>query len=114
VTGEQLNLPHLFDAPRRPTHWPARTGDRASSQEAAVEIVTSGQMRAQRRIALDAVCGHPDRTSFELFAYCTLDRYQLARRLPELERQGLVRRGQERTCRVSGRLAATWRAADGR
>jgi CRP-like cAMP-binding protein len=98
---------------QRITRWPARAGDPAGSQEAAVEMVASGKMRQQQSIALEAVRSHPGCTSFEMTAYCALDRYQLARRLPELERQGLVRRGRERICRISGRLAAPWSLADG-
>jgi hypothetical protein len=113
VNGEQRILP-LFDGPVLPLRVPARTGDPASSQAAAVDVVVSGRMRAQQRAALEAVRDHPGCTSMELAQVCDLDRYQLARRLPELERAGQVRRGWQRICRVSGRPAVTWRAAEGR
>lgn len=37
-----------------------------------------------------------------------LDRYAAARRLPELERDGLVRRGPARRSRVGGRPGVVW------
>jgi hypothetical protein len=37
-----------------------------------------------------------------------LDRYMLARRLPEVVCAGLVRKGESKHCNVTGRLALTW------
>lgn len=47
-------------------------------------------------------------TSFELALLTDLDRYMLARRLPECETAGRVRRGAMRRCTVTGRLAMEW------
>lgn len=52
----------------------------------------SGAMRGQRLIAFELVKLFPGRTSKELAELGTLDRYQLARRLPELAEMGKVRR----------------------
>ena len=58
--------------------------------------------------ALDAVACHPGLTSNELARATGLDRYMLARRLPELCDHDRVVRGDPRRCEVSGRKAATW------
>lgn len=51
---------------------------------------SSGTMRGQRLIAFELVKANPGRTSKELSELGTLDRYQLARRLPELAELGKV------------------------
>jgi hypothetical protein len=50
-------------------------------------------------------------TSAELASTGGLDRYMVARRLPDLNRDGLVSRGQARRCAITGRWAITWGAA---
>lgn len=59
-------------------------------------------------MAVEAVAQWPGKTSLELATCARMDRYVLARRLPECESAGAVRRGQGRRCSVSGRLAVTW------
>ena len=49
-------------------------------------------------------------TSMEIAVAADLDRYIVARRLPDLEHDGLVERGEMRECSVSRRQAITWRA----
>ncbi len=51
----------------------------------------SGALKGQRLIALDLVKQFPGRSSKELAKLGTLDRYQLARRLPELTELGHVK-----------------------
>ncbi len=92
----------------------ARTTDPISSHIAARGITVSGIRGSQARIALEAVMENPHRTSFELSEACYLDRYQVARRLPELEEAGFVEKGIIRRCRVSGRHAVTWTAVRSR
>ena len=53
----------------------------------------------------------PGRTSFELALATDLDRYMLARRLPECETGRAVKRGEPKRCSVTGKLAMTWYAA---
>lgn len=86
----------------------ARASDPRSSHEAAEAITLSGARRKQQGMATAAVASYPGHTSLELAGYSGMDRYVLARRLPECETAGTVRRGQMRTCAVSGRLAMTW------
>jgi hypothetical protein len=73
----------------------------------------TGKRGEQCRAALALVVAHPGKTSMELAALGTLDRYQLARRLPDLREIGRVRNGEDRVCTASGRLASTWWPAEG-
>lgn len=86
----------------------ARKTDPPSSHAAAREIDLSGSRKAQLLAALLLVENNPGCTSLELAQRGKLDRYQLARRLPELERGEFVRRGEIRDCRIGKRPAVTW------
>jgi hypothetical protein len=70
----------------------SRKSDPLSSKRAAREIEKSGVLRGQRLIALNLVKQYPGRSSKELADLGTLDRYQLARRLPELALEKLIKR----------------------
>lgn len=87
---------------------PARTTDPITSHMAAADIIASGCASKQRRRAAAAVRNHPGRTSLELSRVTGIDRYELARRLPECEREGMVKRGDHRRCNASGKQAVTW------
>ena len=89
-------------------HLPARNTDPSTSHAAAEHVTVSGKRAAQQAITAKAVEQYPGLTSLELSRRARVDRYMLARRLPEVEETGQVRRGQERRCSVSGRLALTW------
>lgn len=84
----------------------ARSTDPLSSVLAGDEIEASGKAAAQRGKALAAVRSNPGLTSKELSAKTGLDRYMLARRLPELLIE--VEKGAMRICSVSKRLCVTW------
>ena len=75
-----------FAAPR------ARTTDPLSSHEAATAAEASGLIGRQCAAVLELVRRTPGMTSSELAARHRMDRYVIARRLPDLERRGLVRR----------------------
>jgi hypothetical protein len=96
----------LFDAQPK-----ARRTDPITSHLAAEHAEQTGTISRQQTIVAELVCRHPGNTSAEL-AWSEdakgLDRYAIARRLPELERLGLVRKGEPRICSESGRLAVTW------
>lgn len=70
----------------------SRRDDPLSSKRAAEQMDRSGTLRGQRLITLDLVKQFPGRTSKELARLGTLDRYQLARRLPELLIMRFVKR----------------------
>lgn len=91
------------------SHMPiARNTDPVSSHVAAYDVTARGTRNRQQRIVFRAVVEHPGRTSRELAALCPLDRYQVARRLPELEEVRMVQKGPARECEVNKRLAVTW------
>jgi len=95
-------------------HTPiARRNDPGSSKVAAREITESGLRARQQAEVLRLVRAYPKHTSLELAQHGSLDRYVIARRLPELERAGLVRRGEIRRCAVGARPALTWESCDG-
>lgn len=88
---------------------PARNDDPSSSHDAAEHVVSSGLQAQQHSLAASAVRKHPGLTSLELARATGIDRFVLARRLPEVEREGLIRRGTVRRCSASnGRSAVTW------
>lgn len=100
----------LFAQPRpRAVATPAaRRTDPESSHQAAEIHTLSGKRAHQQDQAAAAVRQFPGRTSFELAMRTHLDRYMLARRLPECEVAGRVRRGNQRTCGITGRMAMEW------
>lgn len=96
--------------PPVPPLW--RTTDPETSKEAGRHMVSSGRLKKAQGDALRWVREHPGRTATELaHAVGVFDPRVLNRRLPELERLGLVKRGEPRPCRVTSRRAAVWWAA---
>jgi len=86
----------------------SRLNDPRSSHEAEAEINQSGVRGVQQEVILAAVRHHPGCTSRELTMFCDLDRYQIARRLADLESADLVSKGRIRPCRLGKRNAVTW------
>lgn len=88
----------------------ARNTDPSTSHEAACDAESSGRAQRHRDLVLAALLANPGATSAEL-GVVVLDRWECARRLPDLRNRGLVRtceKGQERICRVNGTKALTW------
>lgn len=81
-----VQQPLRFGPPR------ARTRDPLSSHAAADEGERSGRIGRQMQRVLDAIRATPGMTSGELAARHGMDRHMVARRCPDLERRGLVRR----------------------
>ena len=86
----------------------ARKSDPISSHLSAYEITASGIRGTQQTEIMFAAKKYPGRTSRELAGHTGLDRYIVARRLPELESVGLVYKGDARKCRVADRMAVVW------
>lgn len=103
---------HLDEQRAIPSHTMARTTDDATSHAAAEEVTASGIAADQRRRVLAAVVAQPGLTSDEIAQAAGMQRHQPARRLSELERLGLVRRGEARPSRVTGRAGLTWYAVE--
>ena len=98
----------------------AKATDPKTSHVAASRHVV-GALSLRRRQVYDATVQFPAETSNELGLRMTqlfpdLELRAAAaspqKRLPELEKLGLVRRGRPRKCRSSGYLAHTWRAVE--
>lgn len=89
----------------------ARSSDPETSKQAAREIVpVIGERQA---FAAECVRNVPGLTQGELdTAYPCSDPRRIGRRLNECERLGLVRRGESRKCKVSGKVCQTWWPVD--
>jgi hypothetical protein len=90
------------------TRLPARNSDPCTSHDAAHELVASGAQAQQHEQVAAAVRRHPGLTSRELAFSAGLDRHMVARRLPELESDGLVVHGAPRICSMSRKRCQTW------
>ena len=86
----------------------SRNTDPESSAIAGELIEKSGLASKHRLVVLNAVRRFPGLTSAELAERTPLDRYQVARRLPEIS--GVVR-GAARKCYVTDIKSVTWWAA---
>lgn len=89
----------LADTPR------ARRDDPITSHEAAEALRASGALGRQQLEVLAAVRRWPGLTSLELGARMEINRWAVARRLPELE-PVYVHKGEPRV--VNGRRHVTW------
>lgn len=92
----------------------AANADPKTSHLAAEEFTKSGARKRQKTTVLELLRiavnrhGGMSRTSAELAAEWGMDRHAVARRLPDLEADGLVRRMGVRNCGVGGGPAVTW------
>jgi len=82
--------------------------DPETSHAAEREITASGRRACQQELVIRLVEHLPGRTSRELADLTGCDRYIIARRLPECETAGKVRRGRQRPTAGGGRSAVTW------
>jgi len=88
----------------------AAAADPISSHLAAAELTSSGRRASQKRDIVNWLRGQSrPLTSMEIGNAAGLDRYMVARRLPDLEKDGLVERCAMRECAISRRPAITWR-----
>ena len=89
----------------------ARNTDPITSHISAHEITYSGARTTQQIEVLELVSDYAGHTSRELAVWSAMDRYQMARRLPELEHAGLVTKGPARRDETNLRMAVTWLVA---
>lgn len=94
-------------SPARPL---ARTEDPGTSRAAAAQVAPT--LNDRQRFALDAIRRHPGRTVSELEEIVGCRSRVIGRRTAELEVKGLIRRGEDRRCRVTGYRADTWHPVD--
>lgn len=106
----QVNWDRLFppDISQPNVQTPAaRSTDPGTSHIAAEAVTKSGVRARQQRQVLDALRQWPGCTSAELAQRANIDRYAVARRLPELV-PTFAFRGGSTICSISGRPAVTW------
>lgn len=85
----------------------ARSTDPITSHLAGEEVTKSGRRAKQQNAVFDLVTYNPGHTASELSEFSNLDRYQIQRRLSDMD--GVrVRKGEPHECKVTGRLAVTW------
>lgn len=98
---------------RVPRNAPAsRSTDPESSRESEQHMNDSGERDRQRQRVLEAVQQHSGLTTKHLAQRTGMDRHMVARRMPELERHGLVRRGPVVSDPGDGRQGVTWWRAE--
>ena len=110
-TGTCASYGPLFEPPL------ARKSDPESSHLAAGRARKEGLIAAQRQATEKELRWYIDQwgecpTSSELAGGNIGLRYMYARRLPELERVGVVRKGRMRPDKYTGREAVTWELVD--
>lgn len=66
------------------------------------------KLKGQMKLVLMGVQRWPGRTSAELGKLIGIDRHAAARRLPGLQRRGLVRKGPARFCTACRSTCVTW------
>lgn len=89
----------------------ARNTDPATSHLAAQEV--REQLAGLRLRTYEFVRNHKGKIARELTTLAgDKDARTINRRLNELEKAGLIYRGEERRCEITGRLCATWWPTD--
>jgi hypothetical protein len=112
--GPQLPLFPSSSKPRRPVFAKrgaplAATADPASSALAAAHIDANGTRQSRKAAVLAFLRNQrAPMTSFELARAAGMDRYAVARALPDLRHDHMVERVEMRACRVTGRQSFTW------
>lgn len=101
--------PDLFAQPQRRIQTPvARHSDPFSSHAAAEHVTRSGKRQAWIERVTALVREHPGMTSMELAHISSLDRHDVAKRLPDAATAGMVQRGKQRKCSITGNRAMEW------
>jgi hypothetical protein len=90
----------------------AHRGDPQTSRDAAEHLQRSGRLATQQQAVLEALRQCDGATHAELGAFMGLHWLTPARRLPELERAGFVRKGEPRICTIKGSKCCTWWIAE--
>ena len=87
----------------------SRTGDPTTSKLAEVELNTSGRRITQKQQVLDALKRFPDTTAAELAQKSGVPHTACHKRLPDLEKDGLVEKHAVGTCQITKKPAHYWR-----
>jgi hypothetical protein len=99
----------FWDRPVRVIEMPAaRATDPQSSHDAAEAHTASGARQCHIEVVVAQVRAFEGLTSAEIAARTGLERHEAARRLPDAEKAGAVRKGMPRKCSISNKLVTTW------
>ena len=114
MSKELLLFPLPSHEVKQPCHdLPScHTDDPGTSFDASDRLAKSGRLHTQRQAVLEALRQCDGATHAELGAFMGVHWLTPARRLPELARLGLVRKGEPRICRVKGSKCTTWWATE--
>ncbi len=85
-----------------------RKTDPSTSSEAVENHQANGNRQTNKGRVLEAVRTFPGKTSAEYSKMLGMDRTEAGRRLPDLYREGLVRKGAARLCTEKHTKAKTW------
>jgi len=86
-----------------------RITDPETSKLAADAMAASGLDSVQKQEILEILIGQRScMTARELDVELQAERYTASKRLPELEKAGLIHRVGNRPCSITGRTAITW------
>jgi len=104
----------LFDKYNEPLVTPprARADDDQTSHLAASRHYQSGKARRHSTTVLNCVQEHPDQTAAELGAITQLGHHEAQRRLSDLLRDGVVKKGPARKCNKNNNLMVTWHCTE--
>lgn len=98
-----------------PRHPRARFADSTSSHKAAAILEATGQDKRQASKVLAAFKRFPMATTAEVAKLAKLNRFLVARRAPELARDGMLKRYEPsaatKPCEVTGIRCVRWRVA---
>lgn len=90
----------------------SRISDPPTSHEAERDITASGERARMEAQALEAVRRYPGSTANELDAAYGFTDGTIRKRLCELRKKGLVRLGDDRKSRITGKKTQTWYAVE--
>lgn len=107
--SEMIRQAAFWDRPVRVIEMPAaRSTDPQSSHDAADAHTGSGARQRHIEIVVAQVRAFEGLTSAEIAVRTGLERHEAARRLPDAEKAGAVRKGMPRKCSISNKLVTTW------
>jgi len=105
--SKQLDLFNRFTEPTV-TLPRARHTDDSTSHEAAMQHTRSGKAARHRDLVMSAVEANPSSTAGEIGNISGLGHIEAQRRLSDLYRDDLVRKGPSRKCLVKKNNMVTW------
>ncbi len=118
MNQQQLHLFVVTPAPPKtiPQMEPplSHAADPSTSYQAAERFARSGKLGHHHQLVLDGVRRCPGGTHMEIAAVIPeLSWLQVVRRLSELQKAGLIQKGEPRTCTIKSSKCSTWWIMEG-